>query len=680
MKRKNTHIFLAYLFIVGCFIFALEQTFAESFDAKPLSSSLIVKGHLGNGYIPTARMSGIVNQLIDQKNRMVDTVLAIPVFKAGLNGQNIVNGVTSPVDADGLFRLALSKDKDYVLVLINSGTKTPSKFVGQIVLPIEASSAPLLFLPAEKLIDATLNLDDIEAEGDLAVPAHIIKNKEWSLTPAQLAVLAANDSNFNNIKNLVINYSADSGIFYTLRPDFYWEGFYSGMRSGISFPMMYSHYNFQLDSNSTEVTMDMICGANSVPKAALELFPPAGITISTKYPPLIYDAYTPIANNNVACSMTSEGFIEARDEDFFATNRYGNISYTFGYSLLTDPIPGGYWQYRVNNAFRAQFDEGVTTPKTPDGMVNGLIPAIHANLEANGRINSFTVTWYQLDESSPMKYSEITDLSVLSNLVDSAEIFLQNNATGQSRYEGIPYDPVTQTTISTVKDWYYGTSGTSYTQAESIGTFHSSAGIGYFFEYPRIVFPVGDPQCKLPIPDYEIALVKNGQQYQPSIHDGLDFGFTDWPEISGQYVLRNIVAPVSGQVTEINGHFITGTPTSSNNYAYTVVIRYNEGWSTFVCFEPDTQDQTLVDLQKQMLTVTLGQMVNQGEIIGQLVVSKPSSSVVFGPHVHWQLYRTDDNGQSTEIVCPRTYSTQDAIVTLDSLYESLGISQPCAVP
>jgi len=680
MKRKYSHLSLVYL-LLACGTFLLSALFLENpAEARSLHPSLTISGSLGKGYLPAAHTFRTHARFIDRKIRIVDTVIAIPVVKGKLSSQSIAQGVKSAIHANGSFNLSLTRDKDYVLVLVNSKSRTATRFAGQIAFRTEASQVFLPFLPTEQLRGTRLNLGRIEAEGDLALPARMIKNNEWLLTPTQISFLAANGTSFKNVKNMVINYDAGNGIYYSLRPDFRWEGAYAGMKSGISYPSMYTHYNFQMDSNSQEITMDMICGTNGVPKAALELFPPAGTSVLAKYPPATYDSNTPIANNNAVCSPTPDSFIEARDEDFFATNRYGDISFSFGSSLLSDPVPGGYWQYKVNGALRAQFDEGVTAPKTADGMINGLIPAIHANLDANGRITSFSITWYQRDESSPIKYTEVTDLSVLGYLVESAGIFIENNSTGQRRYESVSYDPVTQTVVTMTNDWYYGTSGNTDTQAERIGTFYSSAGLGYFFEYPRIVYPAGNPACILPIPASEINKVKKGQQYQPTTHDGLDFGFTDWPAVPGQYVLYDIVAPVTGFVTEIKGHTIPGVLYSENNYAYTMVIRYNEGWSTFVCFEPDTKDQAMVDLQKQKLYVTPGKKVNQGDVIGQLVVSQPSSTEVFGPHVHWQLYRTNDNGQSVSIVCPRTYSTPQAVTTLDALYQSVGISPPCAVP
>jgi hypothetical protein len=678
MHRRFLRVFLACLFIMGSSLLLPGNQIIPLAEARPSAHTVTISGRLGDGYLPVRRIHHHHHQP-DRGARLVDSVLAIPVANANLSYQGLARAVKTPVHPNGSFDITLSRDLDYVLVLFNSSTETPAKFAGQLAFRIEASDSPLLFMPTGKLLDRNVNLGIIDAEGNIAMPRHVLRNRLWALTPPQLAFLATNGMSYTNVKNLVINYDGGNGIFYSLRPDFHWDGFYSGIKKAFGYPSMYRHYNFQLDSNAHDITMDMICGTNGVARSPLELFPPSGVSISASDPPMVYDSANPISNNNAVCSLMTNGFIEAKDEDFFATNRYSDISYSLGISLLTDPVPGGYWQYRVNGVMRAQFDVGVSAPKTADGMVNGLIPAIHANLDAGGKITSFNIKWYQRDESNPNKYTEVTDLSMLSYLVSSAGIFIENTSTGQRRYESVTYDPATQTSVSMANDWYYGNSGAVSMQAEQIGTFYSSAGLGYFFEYPRIITPEGDPQCILPVTAAEIPNVYKGQQYNPLLlepHYGLDFGFIH-PTLPGQYTLHDIVAPVSGIVTEINGHIITGGGNSSNTYAYTVTIWYNDDWSTFVCFEPDSLDQTIVDLQKQKINVSVGQIINQGDVIGQLVVSLPVTPQVFGPHVHWQLYRNDNNKTT---VCPRTYSTPAATATLDALYQAAGISQPCAVP
>jgi hypothetical protein len=369
-----------------------------------------------------------------------------------------------------------------------------------------------------------------------------------------------------------------------LRPDFKWFGNYADMNPGFTFPFFYGYrnYNFQLDSTSTEVSMDNICGTNGADKMALELFPPLGTSVVSKFPPLTYTNTNPISNNNATLSTTPDNFLEARDEDFFATNRYNKISYSFGMDLRTDPIPKGLWLYKVDNDTKAKFDVGIAAPNTPDGHINGIAPVLHANLDASGRIMSFDIKWYARDESALGKYKEVPDIT--GYLVDSGDIFLENNAGGSRRYESIHFNPATQTNVVPTQTWYYGNAGTAAEQAEMIGAFYSSANVGYFFQFPRFVYPQGstDNISILPIPLPEQNNIHKGQAYhhEPQ-HSGLDFGFTDYPATPGQYNLHSIISPWDGIITSIEEQVIPG----SGNIGFSINIRYNQNLSALLAFE-----------------------------------------------------------------------------------------------
>jgi murein DD-endopeptidase MepM/ murein hydrolase activator NlpD len=66
-----------------------------------------------------------------------------------------------------------------------------------------------------------------------------------------------------------------------------------------------------------------------------------------------------------------------------------------------------------------------------------------------------------------------------------------------------------------------------------------------------------------------------------------------------------------------------------------------------LAFEPDSQDQTIINKQRDEIAVSIGQIVKQGDLIGRLVVPLPSSSQVFGPHVHWGVDQLDTQGKPT---------------------------------
>jgi murein DD-endopeptidase MepM/ murein hydrolase activator NlpD len=90
-----------------------------------------------------------------------------------------------------------------------------------------------------------------------------------------------------------------------------------------------------------------------------------------------------------------------------------------------------------------------------------------------------------------------------------------------------------------------------------------------------------------------------------------------------------------------------------------------------LAFEPDSQDQTIINKQRDEIAVSIGQIVKQGDLIGRLVVSLSYSSQVFGPHVHWGVDQLDTQGKPTGSICPRTVATPDAQTQLDELYTRL---------
>jgi murein DD-endopeptidase MepM/ murein hydrolase activator NlpD len=271
----------------------------------------------------------------------------------------------------------------------------------------------------------------------------------------------------------------------------------------------------------------------------------------------------------------------------------------------------------------------------------------------------------------------VTDLTPY--LIDSAEVFLDNREAGIHRYESYSFDPAVETTITLPPgaDWYFADPSMGIQHAASIGVFYSSAGLGYFFEseYNGYLYPSGVPSLILPVPAHEWHLVSTGQQYNPPAgHHGLDFGFTDWPPTSGDYTLHEIVAPHDGIVIELHRHEIPG----SGNEAISMIIKYNNDWTTLIAFEPDSEDLRIVDTQEAELTVSVGQAVFAGDVVGRLVVSGPPPLGDFGPHIHWGLNDRTTVPES-EPVCPRTYCTADEADALDTLYSDLGISPVCAV-
>lgn len=423
----------------------------------------------------------------------VNKIIAVQSDRGYLAAYSMENSVSAFINPDGTFSLTLDKDKDWLLVLMDSAAPAVTdQFIGYIDLSGGGSNSLLIF-PSSTASStlSSLDLGSIDASGDTGVTQSSINAADFSMNQNQLAMLAMNDDVFKSVKNFVINYQ--NGVFYTLRPDFSMNGTYNDIKN--QFPDLavlpsfytYSHYNFQMDSNSTEVTVAQITG-DGVPKVSVELYPPADVVATS--PAITYTTSTPVANETATGTVASDGFVditETANGDFYATDRYGDISYTLGGSLTGD-IPAGYWQYKVGGALRAQFDVSVTKPLTSGGLLKGFVPVIKINTDPvdTDKITSINIKWYYLNETGS-GYTEVTDIGVLKYLIGSSDIYLDNTTNSVRTYESIGLDPATDSTITpTQYTWYFGsTNGPANRQAQGIGITYQSGGIGYKFEYFR---------------------------------------------------------------------------------------------------------------------------------------------------------------------------------------------------
>jgi len=119
-------------------------------------------------------------------------------------------------------------------------------------------------------------------------------------------------------------------------------------------------------------------------------------------------------------------------------------------------------------------------------------------------------------------------------------------------------------------------------------------------------------------------------------HNGVDF--------SPNGNLKPFQAVSSGVVDDIRLWQLPGTL----NWQVNVWITYNSIYSAGYAFEPMSDDQADGQTQLDNMFVSLGQIVSQGDIIGNLYTTNE------GSHVHFSLYQ---NGVA---ICPEPYFTPDA--------------------
>ncbi len=483
---------------------------SKSSSGSSSVARLVLTGKIGSSYIIAAAPSNILDRFCSifqpQKawaaysDGTVDKVIAMP-YDSGYLGEYCLleakEAVINP--ADGTFSLSLEKDRNWVLILVDSSLTGREKFVGYIALKVDATDSMLL-APVSSATASTLDLGTIDQSADtyVALTQDVVTTTAFSLSQNQLLDLARNDDLLKIVKNLYFNYQG--GIYWNLRPDYKWSGDYSAI-SGTGFPNPSTHifdggYAFQLDSNFHGVTVQQFIGPPSGTfKALLELYPPStvdGLAGGFGGGGAIYDASTPISNANVnlaTAGPTASGEWEAWSNDFFAGERGSDISYST--TSLTGTVPIGLWKFGMTNTTTsallasAEFDVAVASPISGT-IIKGFVPSIKVNVDGSNKIISVDIKWYAWSGTG---YAEITDTSALKSLVGSFDFGLENfTDPNPRRSESVHYDvsvtSVVPQGMPAGTSWYYGNPGGSIPEAEraeSIMVFYSSGGIGHFF-------------------------------------------------------------------------------------------------------------------------------------------------------------------------------------------------------
>jgi hypothetical protein len=450
----------------------------------------MLTGSLGSGYTTVAGgtsylSSGYAGVVID---KYVDKIVAIQSDRGYLDGSSMEYSRSATMDPDGTFSISLDTGKDWLLVLMDSTAPVKSdQFVGYVAL--NAGTENLLQVPASTSTTSSLNLGTITASGDIG-ESDPIDGSNFDLTSAQLLDLAKNDDVFKSVKNLVINYDNATGVYYTLRPDFRWNGSYASINGAFQDPSgyTYANYSFQLDSNTTTIDIDKICGTNGQEQVIVKLVPPSDVTTSDVYV-RTFNPGNPMSSTTVKCKVATDNFIEAYQDpgnsDFFATNRYGGVSQSWA-APLSGTIPGGNWLYYEGDQLKGQFDVAVASPLRADNTIKGFVPSARINIEeGTGRILSVDLKWYYWDDSTS-GYVELADVSVLKYLIGTGGVFFDNSLSGPRTYETVNFDPAADTSVTpTQYPWYYGTDGPANEQLEGFGIFYSSGGIGFFINFFR---------------------------------------------------------------------------------------------------------------------------------------------------------------------------------------------------
>ncbi|OHB77254.1 MAG: hypothetical protein A2Z34_09950 [Planctomycetes bacterium RBG_16_59_8] len=461
----------------------------HSSDTPVADDSFGVSGKLGSGYgvayAPPKNMFELFCAVFeparlhaDVDNGIVDKVIALRCEGGVIDSYAVEGAPEASIDAEGNFTLSLETGVDWLLVLVDtSAVDNKDKFVGYVSLQVDPSNNLLMF-PTSTAASGELDLGTLDQSGDEAVSSNPADAADFSMTADELLSLAKNDDLFKMIKNVFNNYN--DGVYYNLRPNFKWNGDYAGIENVFQDPAgyVYQAYDFQLDSNDG-VTIDDVAGTNDHDQVSMELYPPSDV--GTTNSETIYGVEAPIANVALGDVETNtEGYQEVSSADygFYAGEGDWGLAYGFGGGSLAGAIPEGYWEYKVDGVTLGEFDCAVATPLAPDDKIYGFVPSIRVNTDEAGMITTIDIKWYSLVEGV---YVEV-DPSVVKYMA-RADFFIENNF-GERRYDAIDLNE--ELTSATPNfEWYYGFNGSADLQAEGIGIFYNTAGVGHYFSWFR---------------------------------------------------------------------------------------------------------------------------------------------------------------------------------------------------
>lgn len=428
----------------------------------------------------------------------VHRIIALPIDRGSLSTGQMTNAQKADITSTdgGKFSLALAKDTDWVLVMVDSS----NQFVGSVAVDA-GSTNNLLNFPATDSTLTTMSLGTVDRSslnGD-GLTSRTVGTMDFSLSAAQIAEMAKTDKFFRNAMNIVNNYEQfgnGAGKWYQLRPDFHWSGNIASLATTTALSsapsLTYTGMNFQLDQNTDSVSMTSICTITGI----VALHPPAAagtITMGLNS----YSYANPIKNSGNGCMPWNGGpAVQTDYNGIYASNGYDHISFSVIDSFTSGTIPPGFWEWKENGVVKAAFDiANINPPITATGQLKGFIPAYKINKDINKKITSVDVAWFFYDGGvyTPLASA---DLKVLKHFVSGLEAKFESTFSGNRRTCEMYIDPAVETSFNPAdpryastcqadpahKDWYYQDPSHPETNTGLMG-FYETGGFGYFFDF-----------------------------------------------------------------------------------------------------------------------------------------------------------------------------------------------------
>ncbi len=469
------------------------------------SQNLTLSGSVDTADYPLAARSGWMQKLASafgfgaahaQAIRTVDTLVAIPS-----DGGNIDIGVydhirSARIAGDGSFELALTREYDWVLLLINSTALTlDQKVVAYVTVPATAAVAAdgsLVDLPFSAASGSAIDLGKLSASATDARAARSGNDAQsieaqLSLTLDQLKEYARNDDAYRHFANVYLNYASRSREFYFPHVEWSWQGAaLDTLGNDASDPAAFSlsRASGEIETNTNSLAFADLCDGT----ASLGLFPPVAVTIGGAS----FNTTDGIMNTAMQSGNSGYGYCY---NDRMGIQTSDSSASTLSVRFDLAPTDNGLWRLKADGQQIAAFDFSLTSPLDTNGYPLGFVPVIRINRDAQNadRIASIDIQWKQYDSVSG-SYTPVSDDAVTDKLVANSFVNLVDYSAAASGQDVnfIRYDPTGllsgTVTIDGDYQWHSGTAtasdpdnGIAHVSDLSIG--YRQGGVSYRFTW-----------------------------------------------------------------------------------------------------------------------------------------------------------------------------------------------------
>lgn len=170
----------------------------------------------------------------------------------------------------------------------------------------------------------------------------------------------------------------------------------------------------------------------------------------------------------------------------------------------------------------------------------------------------------------------------------------------------------------------------------------------YDFLHKKAIANLDPPIVDFPVENPDVIHILWGYGDQGGdFHNGIDFGCN---------TSVNILAWCDLTVTDIDTFFND----AGGHWQTNVALEFNERFEFVCAFEPWALNETYANIQRDAINFEVGQTVQRGEVLGELLYQGS------GTHIHFGMY---DLGES---VCAYHYFSETAKAIFDPLWDKYG--------